>query len=246
MKRLVIVTVFFMLYGAFLLSPMAETLFYDDFSDGANWQDNWYQLGSAGGAILQVDGHLELDRSKLGADKQLSLVSKERYEFTDGLTFQAVLTSLIAADEVQLWVANEDGKGQAEDDPWFTADWVRVMLAGGNIYYQRANQGGGGGGGDAGHTPMQIETPYKISIYVTPKECVVYVDGDEIIKTDHQQNFTDGHLIFAAWTTGPGNGNHIMGDAFVYEGDYDPNPSLGSPVESQGKLTTTWASIKAR
>ena len=94
MKRLIIITVFFMLSGAFSLSPMAETLFYDDFSDGANWQDNWYQLGSAGGAILQVDGHLELDRSKLGADKQLSAVSKEMYDFTDGLTFQAVISKI--------------------------------------------------------------------------------------------------------------------------------------------------------
>jgi hypothetical protein len=246
MRRSVVVTVFFMLSGAFSLSLSAGTLFYDDFSDGGNWQDNWYQLGSAGGEILQVDGHLELDRSMLEASKQLSAITNERFDFTDGLTFQGVLTSLVTADEVQFWVANEDGKGQAEDDPWFTANWVRVMLANGNIFYQRANQGGGGGGGDAGHTPMQIETPYKISIYITLKECTVYIDGEEIIKTDHEQDFNEGHLIFAAWTTGPGDGNHILDDAFVYEGDYDPNPTPGSPVESQGKLATTWAGVKAK
>jgi len=246
MRGLVIATVFSLLSGTFSLSLRSETLFHDDFSDGNNWQDNWYQLGSAGGEILQVDGHLELDRSMLGADKQLSAISKERFDFTNGLTFQGVLTSSIAADEVQVWVANEDGKGQAEDDPWFTANWVRVMLANGNIFYQRANQGGGGGGGDAGHTPMQIGTPYKISIYMLPEECTIYVDGKEILQIDHQQDFTEGYFIFATWTTGPGKDNHVVDDAFVYEGDYDPNPPLGSPVETQGKLTTTWGSIKAQ
>ena len=244
MRTLVIAVVFFMLSWGPALYLRAETFFHDDFSDSGNWQDNWYQLGSPGGEILQVDGHLELDRAKLGADKQLSAITKERFDFTDGLTFEGVITSFFASDEVQFWVANEDGKGQAEDDPWFTANWVRVMLQGSNIFFQRANPGGGGGGGDAGHTPMQIETPYKISIYMLPKECRIYVDGDEILQVDHQQDFAEGHLIFAVWTTGPGQENHILDDVFVYEGDYDPEPQVS--VESKGKLTATWGSVKAR
>ena len=244
MRRLGIATILFLLFWGFSLPLRAETLFHDDFSDGDNWQDNWYQLGSPGGEVLQVDGHMELDRSKLAADKQLSAITKERFDFSDGLTFEGVLTSFLAADEVQFWVADDDGKGQAKDDPWFTPNWIRVMLQGGNIYYQRANQGGGGGGGDAGHTPMQIGTPYKISIYMLPKKCTVYVDGDEILEIEHEQDFSDGHLIFAVWTTGPGQENHILDDVFVYEGDYDPEPRVS--VESEGKLTATWGSVKAR
>lgn len=243
MKKLEIASIIFLLSCG--VHPLqAETIFNDDFSDGNNWQDNWYQLGSAGGAIVQVDGHLELDRSNLGAEKQLSAVTKKKFNFKNGLTFEGVLTSFLASDEVQFWVASEDGKGQAEDDPWFTPNWVRVMLAGGNIFYQRSNPGGGGGGGDAGQTPMQIETPYKISIYMLPKECTVYVDGKEILQTDHGQNFTEGYLIFAAWTTGPGKGNHKLDDVFIYEGNYNPSPR-SQAVVSEGKLTATWGGLKS-
>ena len=86
MRKLVIAVVFFMLSWGPALYLRAETFFHDDFSDSDNWQDNWYQLGSPGGEILQVDGHLELDRGKLGADKQLSAMAvgepaKNRHEY---------------------------------------------------------------------------------------------------------------------------------------------------------------------
>ena len=94
-----------------------------------------------------------------------------------------------------------------------------------------------------GHVPMTVGTPYKISIYMEIKEYKVYIDGKEIIKGKHEQNFTKGYLIFAAWTGATAiKENHKLDDVFVYEGDYDLNPSL--LVKTQGKLTTTWGSIK--
>ena len=243
MRKLCIAVVLSLLSWGFLLPLQAGTLFHDDFSDGGNWQDDWYQLGSPGGEILQVDGYLELDRSKLASDKQLSAITKERFEFTNGLTFEGVITSA-GTDEVQFWVANEDGKGQAEDDPWFTVDWVRVMLHNNSVYIQRAQPAGQGMAGE-GNTPMTPGTPYKISLYMDEQEYKLYVDGKEIINGKHQQNFSEGYLIFAVWTTGPAaNENHRLDDVFVYEGDYDPNPSVA--VKSEGKLTATWGGIKAQ
>ena len=241
MKRLGIVAAFFLLF--WVLPLEAETLLHDDFSDADNWQDNWYLLGSVGGEIVQVDGHLELNRSNLASDKQLSAVTKERFDFTNGLTFEGVITSA-GPDEIQFWVANEDGKGQAEDDPWFTVNWIRVMLHNNSVYIQKAQPAGQGMAGE-GNTPMTPGTPYKISLYMDEQEYKLYVDGKEIINGKHQQNFSEGYLIFAVWTTGPAaNENHRLDDVFVYEGDYDPNPSVA--VKSEGKLTATWGGIKAQ
>ena len=243
MKKLGTTAVFFLLFSGFLLPLQARTLFHDDFSDGENWQDNWYHLGSKGGKILQVDGHLEIVGGELMKSKQTSAVTNEKFDFTNGTTFEGVLTSG-GPDEVQFWVANEDGKGQAEDDPWFTVNWIRVMLHQDSIYIQRAKPAGEGMAGE-GNVPMVVGTPYKISLYMEPKEYKVYVDGEEIISGKHEQNFTEGYLIFAVWTTGAAvEENYKLDDVVVYEGDYDPNPSLA--VKSEGKLATTWGSIKAQ
>jgi hypothetical protein len=100
---------------------------------------------------------LELDRSKLASDKQLSAVAKERFDFTDGVTFEGVITSA-GPDEVQFWVASENGKGQAEDDPWFTVNWLRVMLHSNSVYIQRAKPEGEGMAGEC-HVLMEVGTP---------------------------------------------------------------------------------------
>jgi hypothetical protein len=240
MKKLSIAAAFFLIFCASTLLQ-AKTLFHDDFSDGDNWQDNWYLLGSKGCQILQVGGHLEIVAGKLMAQKQTSAVTKEKYDFTNGTTFEGVLTSA-GPDEVQFWVANEDGKGQAEDDPWFTKNWLRVMLHNNSVYIQRAKPGGEGMAGE-GNVPMTVGTPYKISIYMEIKTYKVYVDGKKIIEGKHEQDFTKGYLIFAAWTGGAAiNENHKLDDVFVYEGDYDPNPSFSVKIE--GKLAKTWGRIK--
>ena len=94
-----------------------------------------------------------------------------------------------------------------------------------------------------GNVPMIVGTPYKISIYMEAKTYKVYVDGKNIIEGKHEQDFTKGHLIFAAWTGATAiKENHKLDDVFVYEGDYDPNPSFS--VKTEGKLATTWSSIK--
>ena len=240
MKKLSIAVAFFLIFWTSTLLQ-AKTIFHDDFSDGDNWQDNWYQLGSQGYKVLQVDGHLEVESSNGTGDKQISAVTKEKYDFANGATFEGVVTSA-GPDEVQFWVANEDGKGQAEDDPWFTKNWLRVMLHNNSIYIQRAQPGGQGMAGE-GNVPMIVGTPYKISIYMEAKAYKVYVDGKNIIEGKHEQDFTKGHLIFAAWTGATAiKENHKLDDVFVYEGDYDPNPSFS--VKTEGKLATTWSSIK--
>lgn len=242
MKKLGIAAVFFLLSWGFLLPLQAGTLFHDDFSDGDNWEDNWYHLGSPGGEILQVDGHLEIVGGELATGKQISAVAKEKFDFTNGITFQGVITSA-GPDQIQFWVANEDGKGQPEDDPWFTVNWIRVDLEN-TIHTYRAKPGGEGVIGE-GNVPMVVGTPYKISIYMDTKEYKVYVDGEEIESGKHEQNFTEAYLIFAVWTMGAAiKENHMLDDVFVYEGDYDPNPSIA--VENEGKATTAWGSIKAQ
>jgi len=242
MKKPSIVAALFLLFWVFLLPLEAKTLFHDDFSDGDNWQDNWYQLGSPGYKVLQVDGHLEVESSNGTADKQISAVTKEQFDFTDGVTFEGVITSA-GPDEVQFWVASEDGKGQAEDDPWFTTNWLRVMLHQDSIYVQRAKPGGEGMAGE-GNVPMMVGTPYKISVYMRIRDYKVYVDGKEIISGKHEQNYTRGYLIFAAWTGATAiKENHKLDDVFVYEGDYVAKPSLS--VKTGGELITAWGSIKA-
>ncbi len=242
MKRLTTAVAFFLLFWALLLPLEAETLFHDDFSDGDNWEDNWYHLGSPGGEILQVDGHLEIMGGELVAQKQTSAITKQRFDFANGVTFQGVITPA-GADQVQFWVANEDGEGQAEDDPWFTENWLRVDLENG-IHTYRANPGGGGMAGEA-NVPMVVGTSYKISIYMDTSEYTVYVDGEEIESDKHGQDFSEAYLIFAVWTAGAAvDENYKLDDVFVYAGDYDPNPS--APVESEGKLTGTWGSIKTQ
>lgn len=241
MKKSSIVAALFLFFWGSLLPLQAITLFHDDFSDGDNWQDNWYQLGSKGYKVLQVGGHLEVESSNGTADKQISAITKEKFDFKNGATFEGVITSA-GPDEGQFWVANEDGKGKAEDDPWFTENWLRVMLHNNSIYIQRAKPGGEGMPGE-GNVPMTVGTPYKISIYMEIKTYKVYVDGKEIISGKHQQDFTKGYLIFAAWTGATAiKENHKLDDVFVYEGDYDPNPSLF--IKTEGKLATTWGSIK--
>ncbi len=91
--------------------------------------------------------------------------------------------------------------------------------------------------------PMVVGTPYKISIYMDKEEYKVYVDGEEIESGKHSKDFTKAHIIFGVWTTGVVvEENHKLDDVFVYEGDYDPNPS--SAVKTEGKLAATWGSIK--
>jgi len=132
--------------------------------------------------------------------------------------------------------------GQAEDDPWFTTNWLRVMLHNDSVYIQRAKPGGEGMAGE-GNVPMTVGTPYKISIYMEIKTYKVYVDGKQIIEGKHELDFTTGYLIFAAWTADAAiEENHKLDDVFVYEGDYDPNPSFS--VKTEGKLAKTWGSIK--
>ena len=109
MKRSSIVIALFFLLCGFLLPLDAKTLFHDDFSDKDNWQDNWYQLGSPGLQIIQIDGHLEVQSSKGTASKQVSAITKETYDFTNGVTFEGVITST-GLDEVQFWVSEGDGK----------------------------------------------------------------------------------------------------------------------------------------
>jgi len=243
MQKLIFVAVCFLISLGFLQPLQAKTLFHDDFSDGENWEDDWYHLGSDGGEMLQTDGNLEIVGGALAGNKQTSAIVKEQFDFSGGVTFQGVITSA-GPDEVQFWVANEDGKGQAEDDPWFTSNWIRVMLHNDSVYIQRANPDGTGMAGE-GAVPMTVGEPYKISVYMTPDEYTVYVNGEEIISGEHAQNYTEGYLIFAVWTTGAAiNENYKIDDVFVYEGDYDPNPS--TPVEDAGKLTTTWGCIKAQ
>jgi hypothetical protein len=243
MKRSSIVIAFFLLLCGFLLPLEAKTLFHDDFSDGDNWQDNWYQLGSPGLQIIQVDGHLEVQSSKGVASKQVSTITKDTFDFTNGLTFEGVLTSA-GPDEVQFWVAEGDGKGNAEDDPWFTTNWIRVMLANSSIFLQRAKPGGEGFDGE-GNIPMVEGTPYKISVYMKPQDCKAYVDGKQIIARKHEQNYTKGHLIFASWTSATAvKENHKIDDVFIYEGDYVAKPSIS--VKTEGKLTATWGSIKTQ
>jgi len=243
MQRLSITIAIFFLFCGFLLPLGAKTLFHDDFSDNGNWQDNWYQLGSPGLEIKQVDGHLEVQSSKGEANKQISAITKKTFDFSNGATFEGVLTSN-GPDEVQFWVSEGDGKGNAEDDPWFNINWVRVMLANNSIFLQRAKPGGEGFEGEA-NIPMVFETPYKISIYMQPKDCTVYVDGEEIIARKHEQDYTKGYLIFAAWTSATAVvKNHTIDDVFVYEGDYVAKPSVA--VKAGGKLVAAWGSIKGR
>ena len=110
---------------------------------------------------------------------------------------------------------------------WNLGGWANVR--------SQVESWGGKGGANSNHT-INTDEWYEIKIVNTPADYTLYLNGEEVASVSDSTQEGKGRIGLATWST-----TARFDDVIVY----GPDGPSKQAVESKGKVTTTWASIKS-
>lgn len=215
----------------------AEILFWDNFEDGAiskGWKIN-------NGDITEKDGVLTMTQ---GAKQYPDIVTKDAFDFGDGVTFQGDMKLGNTSADMVMCVGPTDASELAPFPiPWF-GPFVRIVLDQTRPYVQSTPKGNGADVTKlADFDQVDPGKAHQWAMYLKKDAIKVYVDKKKVLDTKHTGGFTKGYFTFGA-------GEELVKDTTVdnvviYTGDYDVDvPSKAQAVNTAGKLSISWGAVK--
>ena len=215
----------------------AEVLFWDNFEDGAiskGWKIN-------NGDITEKDGVLTMTR---GAKQYPIIVTKDAFDFNNGVTFQGDIKLGNVSANAGLSVSPTDASELAPFPiPWF-GTFVRIILDQNHPYIQSTPKGNGADVTKlADFDQVDPGKAYQWAMYLKKDTVKVYLDGKKLLDTKHTGGFTKGYLSFGAGEDAVKD--TTVDNVVIYTGDYDLDIlSKAQAVNAAGKLSISWGAVK--
>ena len=201
-------------------------LLCDDFEDG-NFTDKWGIAWKNAGGFEEKDGVLQFVPG--GAE----IATKEKFDFSSGVTFEAVFTRTGDGD-FALFV-NEEQTAPGGQNIWNSPSWIGIFVAGGQVNVRITQSA------QPQAVPEATQgTPMKLSLFLDSTQYKGYMDGKLFDEGEHGLKFSKGHMIFSSAAV-PGQ----MDNAVVYKGDYQSDAfEKGQFISPCGRLSATWSYLK--
>ena len=208
------------------LAKAQKALLWDDFEDG-NFTDKWTISWKNAGGFEEKEGLLKFVPG--GAE----IATKESFDFSGGVTFEAVFTRTGDGD-FALFI-NEQQTAPGGKNIWNSPSWIGIFVAGGQVNV-RITQ--------APQPKMVLEatqgTPMKLSLFLDSTNYKGYMDGKLFDEEKHGVKFSIGHTIFSS-AAAPGQMDNVV----IYKGDYQPDAfEKGSAVFPDSNSSVIWGFIK--
>jgi hypothetical protein len=238
MKLCFIAIISFLL--VFSALAQAAVVFWDNFEDGV-MSNKWKVVT---GDYTEKNGVMTMSQ---GAGQYPSLVVNMPIDFSEGITFQAVL-KLAKTHDIVMPVSPTDASELARKIPW-DGPFVRIVLDKGSTpapphpYVQSTPKGNGVDVKVLADLPAidWENKAFQWAIYLKGDAVRVYQDGSKLVDLKHTGGFTKGYLSFG----GSQAVDTTIDDVVIYTGDYDKDIiNKAKAVNSEEKLFISWGKIK--